>query len=99
MKSGERTDKADGHIQDRPRFLTGSKVSPPTHPKTNKFCDDEYGTRKSTAANLPYRTVPAHIDDAISTVASESAQHACAGTVPELGRPSLVPRLYLGCNR
>ena len=39
MKSGERTDKADGHIQDRPRFLTGSKVSPPTHPKTNKFCD------------------------------------------------------------
>ena len=36
MKSGERTDKADGHIQDRPRFLTGSMVSPPTHPKTNK---------------------------------------------------------------
>ena len=40
MKSGERTDKADGHIQDGPKILTGSKVSPPTHPKTNKFCDD-----------------------------------------------------------
>ena len=39
MKSGERTDKADGHIQERLRFLPGSKVSPPTHPKTNKFCD------------------------------------------------------------
>ena len=37
MKSGERTDKADGHIQDRARFLPGSKVSPPTHPKTNNL--------------------------------------------------------------
>ena len=37
VKSGERTDKADGHIQDRARVLTGSKVSPPTHPKTNNL--------------------------------------------------------------
>ena len=43
VKSGERTDKADGHVQDRPRFLTGSKASPPTHPKTNKFCDSLAG--------------------------------------------------------
>ena len=51
MKSGERTDKANGHIQDRPRFLTGSKVSPPTHPKTNNL-------RYVGTLSVRYRSTP-----------------------------------------
>ena len=47
VKSGERTDKADGYVQDRPRFLTGSQASPPTHPKTNKFCDPRGAARRA----------------------------------------------------
>ena len=37
VKSGERTYNADGHIQDGPKILTGSNVSPPTHPNTNNL--------------------------------------------------------------
>ena len=59
MKSGERTDKANGHIQDRPKILTGSNVSPPTHPNTNNLrlqCEREYSTSTSTtvlSADVP----------------------------------------------
>ena len=45
VKSGERTDNANGQIQDRSRILNGSIVSPPTNPKT-KNCD-EYSIRSA----------------------------------------------------
>ena len=54
MKSGERTDNANGQIQDRLNIFNGSNIPPPTHHKTNKFCDSVRGT-----VLLPYEHLPA----------------------------------------
>ena len=58
VKSGERTYNADGHIQDGPKILTGSNVSPPTHPNTNNLrYEYSYGSQLQPTRTVRYGPV------------------------------------------